>query len=174
MVEQYSTPIIRLTVEDDFDALNVTMKNGNNNRSGKRDSFIEVIESTKDFKPIAEERLYAGKTLQLTKFRYEDSLGRERFSEGIQRRQTNGNTNSHGECISSIAILRRHILCDCLVLAKQYRPALKAFTLEFPSKLHPQDANADEAAREELKNDTGYTSTTVKHVSTSTANDPGK
>jgi len=78
--------------------------------------------------------------------------------------------------ISSIAILRRHILCDCLVLVKQYRPALKSFTLEFPVKtiVSKNDLDhEDEAAIQDVEEDTGYSSSVVNHISPETALDPG-
>ena len=35
--------------------------------------------------------------------------------------------------VGVIPILRRTLHYDCIVLVKQYRPAVKAYTLEFPA-----------------------------------------
>ena len=127
------------------------------------------------FKPRQEENLYSSKHVHLTKFIFEDAKGNQKSAEGVQRRHFNGNQDDSSN-ISTIAILRRHILCDCLVLVKQYRPALKGYTLEFPAKIieHANEQPADQAAIEELRDDTGYRSMVVKHISPETAQDPGK
>lgn len=35
--------------------------------------------------------------------------------------------------LCTIAVLRRQIMCDSLVLVKQYRAPLQAYTIEFPA-----------------------------------------
>jgi len=137
---------------------------------------IVIDESVDMSKPLDEEKIYAGKNIQLTKYHYQDSKGAEHYSEGIHHlRQSNGNRRisvDNSESICTIPFLRRHILCDCIVLVKQYRAPLRSCTLEFPSKFLDGISNVEATAKKEVEDDTGYKATVVKHVSPQTAIDP--
>ncbi|CAN8005492.1 unnamed protein product [Ixodes pacificus] len=62
---------------------------------------------------------------------------------------------------------------DCLVLVKQYRPSVKAFTLELPAGIvESPETSSQQSALRRLNSQTGYTSTGVKQVSPLTASDP--
>lgn len=140
------------------------------------ESTLSVL-NTNTHRPVEEENIYSGKSFHLTKFTFDDGHGIKRSAEGIQMKHKNGSSISdEAENVSSIAILRRHILCDCLLLVKQYRPPLKSYTLEFPSKYISivEDEEAGKAAIKTVADDTGYKSTIVKHISPETALDPGK
>lgn len=69
--------------------------------------------------------------------------------------------------MATIAVLKRQIRCDCLLLVRQYRAPHKRYTIEFPATvLNCRDTMNDqfivERANREIQDDTGYTSTTIK------------
>ncbi len=134
----------------------------------------------KKFKQLNEQTLFTGKSVQLDKFTFEDNMGNEKSAEVIKKRYKFGNNNCEEmENVLSIAILRRHILCDCLILVKHFRPTLKSYVLEFPAKIieHSENGSTDEesgeAAIQEVRESTGYKSTIVNYVSPEVALDPG-
>ncbi|XP_067144134.1 ADP-sugar pyrophosphatase-like isoform X1 [Centruroides vittatus] len=124
-----------------------------------------------DYKHISEEAIATGNKLNLAKYTYKDSTGLERTCEVVSRQTKQCHEDS--DCVGTLAVLRRMLKYDCLVLVKQYRPALKAFTLEFPAGLVQSSESAEETAVRELKEETGYTFTSIKHESPATALDPG-
>jgi hypothetical protein len=133
----------------------------------------------KKFKQLNEQTLFTGKSVQLDKFTFEDYMGNEKSAEVIKKRYKFGNNNCEEmENVLSIAILRRHILCDCLILVKHFRPTLKSYVLEFPAKIieHSENASIDdetgEAAIREVEESTGYKSTIVNFISPEVALDP--
>lgn len=76
--------------------------------------------------------------------------------------------------LCTIAVIRKQIMCDCLVLVKQYRAPLKAYTIEFPARVMNDEELPQQLAKEEIKDDTGYTSASVKYVSPLTSLEPGE
>ncbi|XP_027194911.1 ADP-sugar pyrophosphatase-like [Dermatophagoides pteronyssinus] len=129
-------------------------------------------------KPVKEEVLYLSKSLQLTEYTFEDENGKAKSAEVIHKRYmvgvNNNNNDIQEDTILSIAILKRHCLCDCLILVRRYRPTLKSYALEFPARIIEQrysDKSGDEAAKE-IEENTGYGSTKVKYISPQTATDP--
>lgn len=134
--------------------------------------------SNGQIKPLMEEVIYQSDSIQLNKYTFEDENGRKMSAEGIKKCYViNGKNKIDGaEGVLSVAILRRHILCDCLILIKQYRPSLKSYVLEFPAKIidmAESDRSGDYAVKE-LEESTGYRSTVVVYISPDTAADPGK
>jgi len=138
---------------------------------------------TSVFKPVDEKLLFNGNTVQLSKYTFEDSTGVIKSAEIIKRKYSVANGSEAEDALSvlSIAILRRHILCDCLLLIKQYRPTLKSYVLEFPAKIieHPvveeegsSDEETGETAIRDVEDNTGYKSTDIHHISPETALDP--
>ena len=139
------------------------------------------------YKAVNDQILFTGNSLQLSKFTFEDNLGNEKSAEVIKKRFTVGNGSTSGDTLSvlSIAILKRHILCDCLLLVKQYRPSVKSYVLEFPAKIieHSELLNEEEKSKEvdgmgevaikDVENSTGYKSTDIQYISPETALDPG-
>lgn len=169
-------------------------------------------------KPVKEEVLYSSKSLKLSEYTFSDCHGNQKSAEVIHKHfdpnclpQTYGtetttltakNTSLPSaladsaydhpdQGILSIAILKRHILCDCLILVKKYRPTLKSFVLEFPAKIvehnnlasgpqssaastdgNESDTSVGDAAVKDVEENTGYKSTQVKWVSPDTAVDP--
>ncbi|RWS24748.1 ADP-ribose pyrophosphatase-like protein [Leptotrombidium deliense] len=129
----------------------------------------------KTCKPTKEVKIYSGKSINLTKFHFEDTEGNERVQEGIQRTRKSTSNALGQRNVCTIGILKRQIMCDSLVLVKQYRAPLKAYTLEFPARvIEPQGANPnfEDIINREIEDDTGYTSTDIKHISPLTALDP--
>lgn len=112
------------------------------------DSFKAYENGDGNMKPcraVEQETLHTGKYLQLTKYHYVDSLGNERSAEGVhmvkqvvdQKPPKNSNglidiPNKLGN-LCTIAVLKKQIMCDSLVLTKQYRAPLRAYTIEFPA-----------------------------------------
>ena len=136
---------------------------------------------TNKFKAVDEQVLFSSNSLQLSKFTFADNAGNQKSAEVIKKKYSIGNTTSDDTVsVLSIAILKRHILCDCLLLVKQYRPTLKSYVLEFPAKIiqHAvvEDETKDdtgEVAIRDLENSTGYKSSDIHHISPETALDPG-
>lgn len=170
--------------------------------------------------PVKEEIIYRSKSLQLSELTFSDCHGNHKSAEVIHKhfdprtlmpqtyaRETTeiaktgaaaAAVQENPEGILSIAILKRHILCDCLILVKKYRPSLKSFVLEFPAKIvehnsngtgsehqvtvatkvpvdgNESDTSVGDAAVRDVEENTGYKSTQVKWVSPDTAVDPGK
>ncbi|RWS09539.1 ADP-sugar pyrophosphatase-like protein [Dinothrombium tinctorium] len=126
--------------------------------------------------PLKEERVFTGRSLQMTRFYFNGPDGKERVQEGIQRVRRNANISSvlGSRNLCTIGILKRQIMCDCLILVKQYRAPLKAYTLEFPARVIDSSSghNLEDIISHEVEDDTGYTSTDIKHISPPTAVDP--
>ena len=89
------------------------------------------------------ETLHSGKYLELSKYIFQDSTGTTRSAEGVHmvknavdvKPKMKGGLvlpNKVGN-LCTIAVLRKQIMCDSLILTKQYRAPLKAYTIEFPA-----------------------------------------
>ncbi|XP_052083227.1 ADP-sugar pyrophosphatase-like [Mytilus californianus] len=117
---------------------------------------------------VKEEEVSRGKWLSLNQITYTDPTGKERTWEAVSR--TTSQTGSDAVCV--IAILKRMLKYDCLVLVKQYRPPMKCYTLEFPAGLIDPSETAATCGIRELKEETGYTGI-LKHESPVTCLDPG-
>jgi len=76
------------------------------------------------------------------------------------------------ECLVIVAILKRPLMLDCLLLIKQYRKNLNNFTLEFPVAVVDDNENDSEAAVKEIEDLTGYKGT-VQSVGEVSAFDAG-
>uniref|UniRef100_A0A2R5L5Y7 Putative nucleoside diphosphate-sugar hydrolase of the mutt nudix family n=2 Tax=Ornithodoros turicata TaxID=34597 RepID=A0A2R5L5Y7_9ACAR len=123
----------------------------------------------KKFVHLSSQEIARGEFLSLHKYKYVDASGAESTWEVAERHKKHGDTDS----VACIPVLRRHLKYDCLVLVKQYRPATKSFTLEFPSGLmENMEPLAQHAALRRLHSQTGYCATTAKQVSPLTACDP--
>ncbi|XP_076312032.1 ADP-sugar pyrophosphatase-like isoform X4 [Tachypleus tridentatus] len=129
-----------------------------------------MVLNTEKFQHVGEEEIAKGKWVKLSKYMYKDQTGAQREWEVVGRCTKN---SEKPDCVSTIALLHRLLKYDCMILVKQYRPPLKAFTLELPAGLIDLEETVEDTALRELKEETGYSSAVVKHVSSVTALDPG-
>uniref|UniRef100_A0A8C5EX54 ADP-sugar pyrophosphatase n=1 Tax=Gouania willdenowi TaxID=441366 RepID=A0A8C5EX54_GOUWI len=112
----------------------------------------------------------AGKWIKLEKTTYVDPAGNTRTWETVKRTTRLSNTDADG--VGIIALLKRTLHKDCVVMVKQFRPPLGCHSLEFPAGLIDEGETAEEAALRELKEETGYKGEVVG-VTPVTCLDPG-
>jgi len=116
------------------------------------------------------EVFHEGKWLKLSKVKYLDPNGRERCWEAVTR--LTKPRDSDTDSVAAIAIYRRLLHYDVIVLVRQYRPPLNAYTIEFPAGLLESGETSAEAAVRELHEETGWHGE-VTHISDKLAVDPG-
>ncbi|KAI4896088.1 hypothetical protein NFI96_025718, partial [Prochilodus magdalenae] len=80
---------------------------------------------------VKEEVIAAGKWVKLEKTTYVDPSGTTRIWETAKRTTRPSNTAADG--VGIIALLKRTLHKDCVVLVKQFRPPMGCHTLEFPA-----------------------------------------
>ncbi|TDG96881.1 hypothetical protein EPR50_G00233270 [Perca flavescens] len=119
---------------------------------------------------VKEELMAAGKWLKLENTTYVDQAGKTRTWETVKR--TTRQTNTETDGVGIIALLKRTLHKDCVVMVKQFRPPLGCHTLEFPAGLIDEGETAEAAALRELKEETGYKGEVVG-VTPVTCLDPG-
>ncbi|KAM6895655.1 ADP-sugar pyrophosphatase [Xenentodon cancila] len=119
---------------------------------------------------VKEELMAAGKWVKLDKTTYVDPAGNIRTWESVKR--TTRQTNTETDGVGIIALLKRTLHKDCMVMVKQFRPPLGCCTLEFPAGLIDEGESAEAAALRELKEETGYKGEVVG-VTPVTCLDPG-
>ncbi|PWA20068.1 hypothetical protein CCH79_00016045, partial [Gambusia affinis] len=114
--------------------------------------------------------LAEGKWVKLEQTTYLDPAGNTRTWETAKR--TTRRTNTEADGVGIIALLKRTLHKDCVVMVKQFRPPMGGNTLEFPAGLIDEGETADVAALRELKEETGYKGEVVG-VTPVTCLDPG-
>uniref|UniRef100_UPI0037E73DFF ADP-sugar pyrophosphatase n=1 Tax=Semicossyphus pulcher TaxID=241346 RepID=UPI0037E73DFF len=119
---------------------------------------------------VKEELIAAGKWVKLEKTTYVDPAGNVRTWETAKRTTRRANTEADG--VGIIALLKRTLHKDCVVMVKQFRPPMGCNTLEFPAGLIDEGESAEVAALRELKEETGYKGEVVG-VTPVTCLDPG-
>ncbi|XP_051248914.1 ADP-sugar pyrophosphatase [Dicentrarchus labrax] len=119
---------------------------------------------------VKEELIAAGKWVKLEKTTYVDPAGNTRTWETAKRTTRRANTEADG--VGIIALLKRTLHKDCVVMVKQFRPPMGCCTLEFPAGLIDEGESAEVAALRELKEETGYKGE-VAGVTPVTCLDPG-
>ncbi|XP_054911548.1 ADP-sugar pyrophosphatase isoform X1 [Poeciliopsis prolifica] len=119
---------------------------------------------------IKEEVLAEGKWVKLEQTTYVDPAGNTRTWETAKRTTRRSNTEADG--VGIVALLKRTLHKDCVVMVKQFRPPMGGNTLEFPAGLIDEGETADVAALRELKEETGYKGKVVG-VTPVTCLDPG-
>lgn len=124
----------------------------------------------KPAKHVSSEVIAKGKWIQLENVAYEDESGKQRSWEMASRTTRPANTTV--DCVGVLTVLKRKGKENCIVFVRQYRPPLRAYTIEFPAGLIDEGESADVTALRELKEETGY-SGRVKHVGPEVALDPG-
>ncbi|KAF7658352.1 hypothetical protein LDENG_00013940 [Lucifuga dentata] len=119
---------------------------------------------------VKEEVIATGKWVKLEKTTYVDPAGTTRTWETVKR--TTRQTNTEVDGVGIIALLKRTLHRDCVVLVKQFRPPMGCCSLEFPAGLIDEGESAEAAALRELKEETGYKGEVVG-VTPVTCLDPG-
>ncbi|XP_044042361.1 ADP-sugar pyrophosphatase [Siniperca chuatsi] len=119
---------------------------------------------------VKEELITAGKWAKLEKTTYVDPAGNTRTWETVKR--TTRRTNTEADGVGIIALLKRTLHKDCVVMVKQFRPPMGCCTLEFPAGLIDEGESAEAAALRELKEETGYKGEVVG-ITPVTCLDPG-
>ncbi|XP_034019486.1 ADP-sugar pyrophosphatase [Thalassophryne amazonica] len=119
---------------------------------------------------VEEETMASGKWVKLEKTTYVDSAGNTRIWETVKRMTRQSHTQTDG--VGIIALLKRTLHKDCVVMVKQFRPPLGCYALEFPAGLMDEGETAEAAALRELKEETGYKGEVVG-VTPVTCLDPG-
>ncbi|XP_071057840.1 ADP-sugar pyrophosphatase isoform X2 [Pseudochaenichthys georgianus] len=119
---------------------------------------------------VKEELMAAGQWLKLEKMTYVDCSGSTRTWETVKR--TTRLTNPSADAVGVIALLKRTLHKDCVVMVKQFRPPMGSYTLEFPAGLIDERESAEVAALRELKEETGFRGEVVG-VTPVTCLDPG-
>uniref|UniRef100_A0A673NM24 ADP-sugar pyrophosphatase-like n=1 Tax=Sinocyclocheilus rhinocerous TaxID=307959 RepID=A0A673NM24_9TELE len=119
---------------------------------------------------IKEELIASGKWVKLEKTTYVDPSGSTRTWETAKR--TTRVANSAADGVAIIALLKRTLHKDCVVMVKQFRPPMGCNTLEFPAGLIDDNETVETAALRELKEETGYKGEVVG-ITPVTCLDPG-
>lgn len=101
---------------------------------------------------VSRETLATGQVLNLQAIRWRDAIGTERVWEMAAR-------NGDHRAVLLIAWLRPS---DRLVLISQYRPPANGTVIEFPAGLIDGSETPVEAARRELREETGYRGRVVR------------
>lgn len=118
---------------------------------------------------LKEEVMVEGKWAKLTQTTYTDPTGKIRTWETVKR--TTKKTGA-ADGVGVIAVLKRTLHYDCLILVKQFRPPLGCYCLELPAGLIDDGENEKDAALRELLEETGYHGE-VRGVSPAVCLDPG-
>lgn len=126
--------------------------------------------STTEPHVVKEEVIASGKWVKLEKTTYVDPSGSTRTWETTKRTTRVANTAADG--VGIIALLKRTLHKDCVVMVKQFRPPMGCYTLEFPAGLIDENESAETAALRELKEETGYKGEVVGNTPV-TCLDPG-
>ncbi|XP_065185076.1 ADP-sugar pyrophosphatase-like [Sycon ciliatum] len=116
------------------------------------------------------EPLHTAKWLSLNQLTWTDPSGKTRQWESLSRTTRRPGADSDGADI--IATIKKSGEEDRLVLVKQFRPPMRACTLEFPAGLMDPAENVETTAIRELYEETGYQGR-VERVSKAVSMDPG-
>ncbi|XP_062238563.1 ADP-sugar pyrophosphatase [Platichthys flesus] len=119
---------------------------------------------------VDEELMATGKWIKLEKTTYVDPAGNTRTWETVKR--TTRQTHIEVDGVGIIALLKRTLHKDCVVMVKQFRPPMGCCSLEFPAGLIDEGETVEVAALRELKEETGYKGE-VAGVTPVTCLDPG-
>ena len=103
---------------------------------------------------ISSEVVHKCKWLQLEELRYADEEGKERVWEAVGR--TTRQEGSKVDCVGVFTVIKKKGEEDKVLFVRQYRPPLKAYTIEFPAGLVDAGESPGQAALRELKEETGF------------------
>ncbi|XP_043570093.1 ADP-sugar pyrophosphatase isoform X1 [Chiloscyllium plagiosum] len=103
---------------------------------------------------VKEEVLAKGKWAQLLQTTYIDPTGKTRVWETVKRTTRKPSSKSDG--VAVLAVLKKTLHYDCLIMVKQFRPPMGCYCLELPAGLIDDGETAEVAALRELLEETGY------------------
>lgn len=129
-----------------------------------------VITSVRDL-PVTESRW-----VTLKHITYTDQTGKSRTWEVAERKTRSAKSGVDAVAIGNILLpppSRKGTTPVSTMLVIQYRPPLDSYTVEWPAGLIDEGETAEEAARREFKEETGYDVSKVLSVSPPQAADPG-
>lgn len=112
------------------------------------------------------------KWITLEKLKYQDPQGTVREYEKVTRQTTSKSTSI--DAVTIIPLLKSPNLPTKILLLKQFRPALGKVTIEFPAGLIDDSGESIlDAAKRELKEETGYSISKIVRESPPMYADPG-
>ncbi|GFN77431.1 ADP-sugar pyrophosphatase [Plakobranchus ocellatus] len=121
-------------------------------------------------KHIKSEVKSKGKWIAMNVITYQDPTGQERTWEGISRTTKKG---TEADAVGVITVFEDpKSKSERVVLVRQYRPPMEAYTVEFPAGLIDVGETAEQAAVREMREETGLI-VKAKFVSPATSLDPG-
>ena len=103
------------------------------------------------------EVVHKGNWINTHLIKYSDPNGVKREWEAVGYVNKNPD-KSVPDSVQVIALLKRNLHHNCIVLVQQFRPPVGCFSIEFPAGLiDAKDENVGDAALRELHEETGYT-----------------
>jgi len=112
------------------------------------------------------------KWVKLKKINWQDQKGRKRVWE-VADRPTRGKSGIDAVAVLALIRSKTNAFPLSTVIIEQYRPPIGKFIIELPAGLIDDGETPEEAAKRELREETGYEAEGIIDSSAVLANDPG-